>query len=590
MKRIFNYILVSLVTAASFVSVSCIDETEPTSSVTADQLGASLKATEALLWGVPAKMVEFGAAISTDYHYDWGVGTVMHMRDCMGDEYVVTPSSYDWYDSWENNQYLGENYLNQQLVWQTYYKEILATNALIDAIDSNSEDTSILGALGAGYAFRANAYLDLARMYEYLPTDGTSAVNSNDNNVTGLTVPIVTEQTTEEDSRNNPRAGHNRMLNFIIEDLDKAEQLIPGLTVTDNAIPHLNVIYGLKARAYLWHASYLEEGLTAYNDTTSSLSAAQAYKLAEEYAEKAIALGQNRPLTEDEWLSTTSGFNTPVSSWMLYMGTVKENDAVQSGIINWTSWCSNETSYGYASAGPLVCASPVLYESMSDFDFRKLSFKAPEGTRLAGKEPRLVDDATFEAYPDYASLKFRPGSGNMSDYNVGSATCVPLMRIEEMYFIAAEAKIHTAGPKAGLDYLAQFMQNYRYKAYNTRSVSESDAESVLAEIMKQKRIEFWGEGINYYDIKRLNTPVTRIYEGTNFRSQAQFNTTTRPAWMNWVIVRNEGTNNKAVKEWNNPDPSDCYTSSAAKERNYANPFESYASSRGLKKALTNFNF
>ncbi len=72
-------------------------------------------------------------------------------------------------------------------------------------------------------------------------------------------------------------------------------------------------------------------------------------------------------------------------------------------------------------------------------------------------------------------------------------------------------------------------------------------------------MELWGEGQSYFDYKRLDKGVTRGYTGTNFQQTAQFNVVGRPAWMNFVMVSSEGTNNKGVDGWNNPDPSDKYT-------------------------------
>ena len=46
------------------------------------------------------------------------------------------------------------------------------------------------------------------------PTNNTSAVNIDGNDVTNLTVPIVTENTTEEEARNNPRATTSEMFDF----------------------------------------------------------------------------------------------------------------------------------------------------------------------------------------------------------------------------------------------------------------------------------------------------------------------------------------------------------------------------------------
>ena len=76
--------------------------------------------------------------------------------------------------------------------------------------------------------------------------------------------------------------------------------------------------------------------------------------------------------------------------------TMKEDACVQSGILNWTAWASNEAQYGYAAAGPYNMISVALYNKMSDRDFRKLSYKAPEGSVLAGQE--LGHRCSFRSY------------------------------------------------------------------------------------------------------------------------------------------------------------------------------------------------
>jgi hypothetical protein len=154
---------------------------------------------------------------------------------------------------------------------------------------------------------------------------------------------------------------------------------------------------------------------------------------------------------------------------------------------------------------------------------------------------------------DYTMVKFRPGNGNADDYMTGSSTAYPIMRVEEMYFIEAEAAAHQNAAQ-GQQLINDFMKNYRDPNYNTTK----SGDDLIEEIVFQKRVELVGEGQSFFDIKRLNLPVTRGYAGTNFVATARFNTTTRPAWMNLVMVRTEKNNNPAVDGWNNPDPSDCY--------------------------------
>ena len=128
------------------------------------------------------------------------------------------------------------------------------------------------------------------------------------------------------------------------------------------------------------------------------------------------------------------------------------------------------------------------------------------------------------------------------------------MRVEEMYFIEAEAAAQQ-NPAEGVNLLNSFMQSYRDASYRCLKSSKED---VVEEIVFQKRVELWGEGQSFFDVKRLNMPVTRGYAGTNHQEIARFNTTTRPAWMNICIVLNEEDNNQALIGFGNPDPSDVY--------------------------------
>ena len=70
-----------------------------------------------------------------------------------------------------------------------------------------------------------------------------------------------------------------------------------------------------------------------------------------------------------------------------------------------------------------------------------------------------------------------------------------------------------------------------------------------------------------YDFRRITvqTISDRLMdlmdrEGVSVEKKARFNTTTRPAWMNFCIVRSEGNNNTALVGFENPDPSDVYSS------------------------------
>lgn len=553
MKKIYIPLLAVAVAVPSLTLTGCIEETLPTDRVTQDQLIESPYAVSSYAGAMPQFLNNY-ATIASNRHWDWGYGSMMHIRDVMTGDMAIkmSPSGYDWYDAWELNQNQDENKIYPQFIWNYYNQQVQTSNLTIGAVNPETANDDNLYLLGAAYAFRAMAYLDMARMYEYLPTDGTSAVNKFGNDVTGLTVPIVTEDMDESVATKNPRATHQEMLAFLLDDLQKAETYIVKGARPSKVMPSLACVYGLMARAYMWDEDYANARL---------------------YARKAIDThGASTVTTKAQWLDKTTAFNTlDTPSWMWGFQTTSEDNVVKTGIINWTSWSSNEYKTGYSAAEPNIMIDARLYNSISDKDFRKLAFVAPEGSPLSGQE-NFINRAGLESvmvqgdYPvvldPCASLKIKPGKGDMLSPDPACVVGIPLMRVEEMYFIEAEAAAHQSAGE-GKSLIESFMRTYRYADYTCGGAS---VEAVVDEIFQQKRVEFFCEGIIFFDYKRLNKPVVRYYEGTNWREDVQFNTTTRPAWMNFVIVQTEGNQNSAVREFNNPDPSQCYTSLGVKEK------------------------
>ena len=515
----------------------CMEETLPTQVATEGQVQGSSSSSESFLMAMPAYFSAlYQWADDLNWHACFGYGAMMHIRDVMTGDLCSVKSNYDsHFSGYAQNQGLGDNYLMPQYIFNYYNEFVLNVNNMIGAVNPDNATDAQLGYLGAGYAFRALMYLDMARMYEFLPNDKTV----DENGVTGLTVPIVKNNTTLEEAKNNPRATHEQMSAFIEDDLNNAEQYIVNLSNTrNNILPDLSCVYGLKARLYMWNEDYAK---------------------AREYARKAINAARVQPMTENDCLNYTTGFND-ISKWMWGAQQTAEDATVKSGIVNWTSWLSNQTTFGYtgysASNMPYRMVDRSMYDRMSNTDFRKREFKAPVGSALDGK--MIVIPGTEEYYnellPDYAALKFRPNEGNWQDNKVGAASAYPIMRVEEMYFIEAEATAHQ-NEAEGRQLLESFMRSYRDPDYSCKAAG---TDEVVEEIVFQKRVELWGEGQTFFDIKRLNYSVTRGYPGTNWSDITRFNTNGRPAWMNICIVRTEANNNQGLVGKGNPDPSDKY--------------------------------
>ena len=460
-------------------------------------------------------------------HNEFGYSALMHIRDVMTGDMTVVATGYDWFSSWASNSYMGESKIYSQYIWNFYRDMFYKVNEVIaKAEESESND----GVKGVAHAFRAMLYLDAARMYEFLPNDRTSNINEAGNNVENLTLPIVKDAIVPRNPVIDiPRATRTEMFDFILSELDKAQELIPLVKDASKEIPHLDAVYGLKARLYMWVGDYNN---------------------ARKYARLAIENSNALVMTERDCLDTSDGFNT-MDKWMWGSQFTEDSQGVNSGIVNWTSWMSPEAQFGYNYAGATAMIDAAMYERISNNDFRKLMFKAPAGHTLENRVD-YIDSYAAGAFPVYTAIKFRPNDGNAEDYKVGAASAYPLMRLEEMYFIEAEAAEHLNAGE-GIALLKEFMTKHRDSSYTFNANADA-----IEEIVFQKRVELWGEGQTFFDIKRLNMSVTRGYEGSNVDHSRRFNTNGRPAWMNTCIVTTAKQENTAIEGYENPDPSDLY--------------------------------
>lgn len=523
-------------------ATSCVEETEPTKFANQSQVNASSAATEALTYAMPMYFnnVDEDLLDTYNWHAAFGYGSMAIIRDMQTCDRSIGPN-YNVHFLWAAaDKSMDYDNIRMKYIWSYYYGFVLTANKVLQAIDIKNCDNQ-KGYYGTALAFRAMLYLDLARTYEFLPNDAINGKNDKGNDVTNLTVPIVSETTSEDDARNNPRATREEMFKFILSDLDKAEEYIKFSPFNgDQTFPHLDCVYGLKARLYMWVEDYA--------------NAAKYARLAiDEAANNGVDL-----MTKEECLNTKTGFND-ISKWMWGTQMTSEDRAVTTGIVNWTSWMTNEQSFGYAGVGATCMIDAKLYSKISDTDFRKLEFVGPNGpvagqkfcSTSAYKDQGISDFSALVA--PYASIKFRPNEGEADDYKTACATAIPVMRVEEMYLIEAEATAHTDAAK-GKELLTAFMKT-RDPQY---SFAGTSTQEVVDECFLQKRIELFGEGQIFFDYKRLNKPVDRTYENNNWPTTAQLKTTTRPAWMNWPISINEVNNNAAVRDYNNPSCTDAY--------------------------------
>lgn len=543
--------------AAGLVLLSgCIKEIDPqTSNVTIDQAN-----------NVPGAFVNFVSAItnslagsftyskSKQHPYDFGYPSFFLMRDVMGQDIALEDKGNEWYTTWYAcGVGLGPQYAVSQYPWTYYYGWIKSCNIVISMAGENPDGERMVGS-GIAYAMRAMFYMDIARMF---------AQKSYAMDKMAETVPLVLETTGLEALAKNPRATNEVMWAQILSDLDKAEERLQDYRRSDVYTPDLSVVYGLKARAYLTMEDWAK---------------------AEEYAK--LAQAGYSVMDEKQFTDRSTGFNTPNGSWMfglIYKDT-DENVLANDGDSSWGSQMILEissTGCGYAANyGTPKRIDKHLYETIPATDFRKNSFvdfaidgykdndqeKAIEALSAYSDEPKgLLTTASSTGSKAVGGLcvKFRPKGGVHDNQYQAYVVAVPMMRVEEMKLIEAEAAgMQNEG--RGIALLTDFAKTrdpqFVYGQHKDETYGSSYATSFQNEVWWQRRVELWGEGFATFDIKRLDKGVIRSYPGTNHPLGMRWNkdlytTNTgniHPDWMDLCIIQTETNYNTACT--NNPTP------------------------------------
>lgn len=588
---------------------SCIQETLPTDYVIDSQIEASESALEGMVNGIYTTMVGYSNS-------DGGIETISYggMRVMM--EHATTPmmcSGYTGFNTMAAWAYGAVSSIGSNrgiYPSYVYYGWIKTVNDIIGMIPDDTTEEVRRHYLGIAYAFRALYYHELVQVMEYKTPgragDGYTYVKP-ENNLDNLGVPIVTEKTTAEQAANNPRATVDEVYDLILGDLAKAESLLSDFNRTDKIEPNLACVYGSLARVYTCLASRTDISVKYKDENAYWQKAAQ-------YADQAISTSGCTPLTKEQWTDPSTGFNDRNSqnSWLWATSISDDNTtASTNGSFVFAMIMGNETNFSAYGWRVGRSINRAMYEKLPDTDWRKLSWLDPtffyKSKNQVDGEPYLVEkDADgqlinnkwqnedgsysndydgfgpdkeqyrfassasfvrgqinpamgFSGTPwNYVTIKFRPHNGVYNIYRTGGATDYPIMRVEEMYFIKSEATLHTSGASAAAAVIEPLIQT-RDSQY--RWTANASAEDFMKELNFHKQIEFWGEGINYFDAKRLGLGLHRRYLGVNLTAYS-YSQDVDGVYPGWTPPFNQAelNANPAVFNYNNPytTPSQFY--------------------------------
>ncbi len=542
MNKIYKVAAVAAVVLTGFSS--CIEEVTPqTGYVTEEQAAKAPNSFESFVAGLTNGLCgSFVYSPLNEYPWDYGYPSFFLTRDVMGQD-IALDNDGDWYQTWYTcGTALGPHYAVCQLPMTYFYGWIKDCNTVISMYKSlsNPREVETQGA-GIAYALRAMFYTDIAQMY------GTKAYTADPE---ALTSPLRTDENTS--ITHVARATNKDMFDFIIRDLDKAEEYLEGYVRSDVFTPDVSVVYGLKARAYLIMGEW---------------------EKAEYYANKAQE-GYTM-MTDAEYTDRANGFNTPNGAWM-FGCTFKSTDANITNNDGDSSWgsqmiievvgsgCGYAANYGYPKR-----MDAHLFSTIPATDVRRKVFVDPAIDEMS-EEDQLTALAEYSDVPSgilftasksaqktvgCLSVKFRPKNGEHNDQYKGFTVAVPMMRVEEMMLIEAEAAgmQEEARGQALLEAFAKKRDpNYTYGTHQEKYYSTSTTP-LQDEIWWQRRVELWGEGFSMYDIKRQQRGIIRNYAGTNHVETYRWNMQETPQWMTHCFVQTESNYNNLLVP--NPTPS-----------------------------------
>ncbi|MDD5951742.1 MAG: RagB/SusD family nutrient uptake outer membrane protein [Bacteroidales bacterium] len=439
-------------------------------------------------------MVQFNTGGGS--HGDFGHLGCLYNLDMMGLDIAIC-GTWNWGTFDINHDYGQYDYRRPYQYWNFYYTLIKKCNEVIDFFsEEDPTNPTLCGYLGQAYALRAMSYYYLIQIFQD-PVTGTTPSASF--RLEAPAVPIVYAvrdgKSTEEASAKGGRNTMKDLCEQIESDLASSLSLLDGYDRGgDKNQVNYEVAQGIAARYYL---------LTQQWD--KAIEAATA-------AQNGFDLMDNTRLH--------SGFMELEDNEVMWG--FNHNTETQTAYASFFSHLSNDCS-GYGGVGQSVhCIDRSLYDAIPESDFRKSLFNGPEGD---------ADAATTGGKLPYAARKFGYMASWLQDYTY--------MRKSEMILIAAEAHARLGDGQAAST-LKELMEK-RDPAWNYSSVSIDD-------ILLQRRIELWGEGFEYFDLRRNGLAVDRKYSGTNHTVAAQFVFPAHAKSWNFQIPKQEMQNNPNITE------------------------------------------
>ncbi|MDR1055502.1 MAG: RagB/SusD family nutrient uptake outer membrane protein [Prevotellaceae bacterium] len=364
--------------------------------------------------------------------------------DIRADDIQTYNENNGWYNFYVFNHKRGPGYD----LWATPMRISRNASRIIEAIDNgkitDGTDTERNNVKGHAIALRALAHFDQARIYGY-------PYAKDQGKLWGAIIIDHVLEANELPVRNTVEESFT----FITQELERAIPLM-----SDQKHPY-NTLNSYGARALLARV-YL------YWDKND-----KAYEIAGTLIEE-LKSSSYRLFTRDEYLEAfaynSEGTNFNPESLLEIFNTPSDNPA------------RNSLGFNYQTAG--------YYSYCVTKDFHDLIRTDPDDIRNG-----MVKVATVAQNERPFLIKYPGSADNVAAFDNN----YPLIRLSEVYLIAAEAAIKSSNASLktkGLEYLNAIVQ----RANPNKSVS--NAEYTLDRVLEERRKELVGEGHRFFDLLR----------------------------------------------------------------------------------------
>ncbi len=528
MKTLLKY---TFVLASLLAGVSCSDdylETNPAgSSIVDDQLVADVSGYGSVINGISQLMITQQGAYGQGY---CGMSTVlMRLGDMCGNDLIV--EQLGGFNSSNMKLCVNNNAAFSGYAWWFLYNVIGNANRVLSGIDDAEGDAHLRDFYKAqALTYRAYAYTYLVQIF------GKRWMDSNNGASDGVVLRVEASTGSQE------LATLAKCYEQIYTDCDKAIELFEssGIEPSDFYLPSIGMAYGVKARAALAREDWETAAEAAHE-------ARDGYELMsqEEYAGGFCE-------ANGEWIF--GGFaSTEENMWYYSFGAYHAYNGYTSAAADYNTIGNRELVDQFPDTD--VRKALFFHQNLFPSDrfvygttvgaYAQANVKTDEGVALRKK--MLGYMSQLPSYKAYGAATYYPNSPAIYGQLKFAVFALPgvsqqcFMRAGEMYLIEAEALCKQASPdEAAAKALLDELNGARDDAYSPTSASGQD---LIDQILLTRRMELWGEGAAWFDLKRLGASISRKSyqeEDANGECAGTFG-------KNWAVT--VGPNDAGTNDW-----------------------------------------